>query len=102
MQIICNKCDAVIPAPEWKTIRDGDIEHTYFSCLSCGDAYHVGTTDGRLREDIVKYTKMASCLRTGKCSEQFHGRVQKLKEENVKRSRELAAAHPLAPLLLKE
>lgn len=102
MQIICNKCGAVIPAPEWKTIRDGDIEHTYFSCPSCGDAYHVGTTDGRLREDIVKYTKMASRLRTGKSSEQFHRRVQKLKEENVKRSRELAAAHPLAPLLLTE
>ena len=102
MEIICNKCGAVIPAPEWKTVRDGDIEHTYFLCPSCGDAYRISTTDGRLREDITKYTRMAARLKAGKCSEQFHRRVQKLKEENVKRSRELAAAHPLASLLLKE
>ena len=102
MEIICNKCGTVIPAPEWKTARDGDIEHTYFLCPSCGDAFPISTTDGRLREDIMKYSKMASRLKRGKCTEQFHRRVQKLKEENVKRSRELAAAHPLAPLLLKE
>ena len=102
MEIICDRCGAVIPDPEWKTARDGDIEHTYFLCPSCGETYRAGTTDGRLRGDIVKYTRMAARLKKGNCSEQFHRRAQKLKEENVKRSRELAEAHPLAPLLLKE
>ena len=99
MEIICDKCGAVIPQPEWKTIRDGDVEHTYFSCPDCGDIFRVSTTDGKLRRNIEKYMEMAARLKTGKCSEQFHKRVQKLKEENVKRSRELADAYPLAPLL---
>lgn len=102
MEIICDGCGAVIPDPEWKTIRDGDIEHTYFLCPSCGEAYRVSTTDGRLRGNIEKYTQMAVRLKKGGCSEQYHRRVQKLKEENVKRSRELADGHPLAPLLPAE
>ena len=32
MEIICDRCGAVIPDPEWKTARDGDIEYTYFLC----------------------------------------------------------------------
>lgn len=99
MEIICDKCGAVVPEPEWKTIRDGEIEHTYFLCPACGEPYRVGTTDGKLRRNIAKYTKMAARLKTGKCTEQFQKRVQKLKEENVRRSRELAAEHALAPLL---
>ncbi len=102
MEIICDKCGAVIPKPEWKTARDGEIEHTYFECPSCGEVYRSGTTDGKLRRSIARYMEMASRLKKGKCSEQYHRRVQKLKEENVKRSRELAEANPLAPLLLKE
>ena len=102
MEIICGRCGAVIPDPEWKTIRDGDIEHTCFLCPSCGEAYRVSTTDSKLRGNIEKYTQMAARLKKGKCSEQFHRRVQKLKEDNVRRSRELAEMHPLAPLLLKE
>ena len=102
MEIICDRCGAVIPSPEWKTIRDGDIEHTYFLCPSCGEAYRISTTDGRLRGNIAKYADMASRLRSGRQSEQYIKRVRKLKEDNVKRSRELAEAHPLAPLLFKE
>ncbi len=102
MEIICGRCGAVIPDPEWKTIRDGDIVHTFFLCPSCGEPYRVSTTDGKLRGNIGKYTQMAARLKKEKCSEQFHRRVQKLKEENVRRSRELAEMHPLAPLLMKE
>ena len=36
MGIICNVCNEVIPNPEWKTIRDGEIEHTHFECPDCG------------------------------------------------------------------
>lgn len=102
MEMICDKCGSVIPEPEWKTIRDGEIEHTYFLCPSCGEPYRISTTDSRLRRNIEKYTEMAARLKKGKCTEQFHRRVQKLKEENLKRSRELAAEHALASLLLKK
>ena len=71
MEIICGRCGAVIPDPEWKTIRDGDIEHTCFLCPSCGEAYRVSTTDGKLRGNIEKYTQMAARLKKGKCSEQL-------------------------------
>ena len=100
MEMICDKCGSVVPEPEWKTIRDGEIEHTYFLCPSCGEPYRISTTDSRLRRNIEKYTEMAARLKKGKCTEQFHRRVQKLKEENLKRSWELAAEHALAPLLL--
>ena len=51
---------------------------------------------------IEDYTKLAARIKKGHCTEQFHRRVQRLKEENVMRSRELAKLHPLAPLLLQE
>ena len=72
MEIICDQCGAVLPQPEWKTIRDGEFEHTYFVCDSCGAAYPFSVTDKRLKED------------------------------NVKRSRELKEQHPLPPLILSE
>ena len=100
MEIICDKCGSVVPEPEWKMVRDGEIEHTYFLCPSCGEPYRISTTDSRLRRNIEKYTETAARLKKGKCTEQYHRRVQKLKEENLIRSRELAAEHALAPLLL--
>ena len=101
MEIICDRCGAVVPHPEWKTARDGEIEHTYILCPSCGEPYRAGTTDGKLRRNIKKYSEMAARIKRGKCTEQFHRRAQKLKEENVKRSRELADAYPLAMLLIR-
>ena len=102
MEIICDKCGEVIPAPEWKTIRDGDIEHTYFTCSSCGALFPVCTTDGNLRRDIGKYKRMAAHIREGKYTESFHRHAQELKRQNITRSRELAQQYPLAPLLLQE
>ena len=94
MEMICNKCGAVIPKPELKTIRDGEIEHTYFLCPDCGEAYRVSTTDKHLRKRIEDYNRT--------CTKEFQKRVQKVKEDNVRRSRELAKTHPLAPLLQAE
>lgn len=102
MEITCDKCGSVIPDPEWETIRDGDIEHTFFICNSCGAIYPVSVTDGTLRRDIEEYKKMAQRLKEEQCSESFHRKVQELKEKNVKRSRELVALHPLASLFLDE
>ena len=83
MEIICDQCGAVLAQPEWKTIRDGEFEHTYFVCDSCGAAYPFSVKERQ-------------------CSESFQKRVQRLKEDNVKRSRELKEQHPLPPLLLSE
>ena len=55
MEIICNKCGAVIPKPDLKIVRDGEIEHTYFLCPDCGEAYRLSTTDKRLRKRIRDY-----------------------------------------------
>ena len=102
MEITCDKCGKMIPEPVWETVRDGDIEHTFFICNSCGAIYPVSVTDGPLRRNIEEYTKMAQRLKEEKCSESFQRQVQKLKKENVRRSRELAILHPLASLFLDE
>ena len=102
MEIICDKCGAVIPNPEWKVVRDGEIEHTYFVCEDCGAAYQFSVTDKKLREKIQKYKEMAQRLKEKKCSEAFQKRVQRLKEENVMRSRELKKQYPLPPLFSSE
>ena len=49
MEIICDQCGAVLAQPEWKTIRDGEFEHTYFVCDSCGAAYPFSVTDKKSR-----------------------------------------------------
>ena len=90
MEMICNKCGAVIPKPDLKTIRDGEIEHTYFLCPDCGEAYRVSTTDKHLRKRIEDYNRMSARVRKGNCTKEFQKRVQKVKEDNVRRSRELA------------
>ena len=102
MEIICDQCGAVLPQPEWKTIRDGEFEHTYFVCEACGAAYPFSVTDKKLRQNIQKYKEMAKRLKERQCSESFQKRVQRLKEDNVKRSREMKEQHPLPPLLLSE
>ena len=102
MEIICDKCGAVIQNPGWKVARDGEVEHTYFVCQDCGAAYQFSVTDKKLREKIQKYKEMAQRLKEKKCTEAFQKRVQRLKEENVKRSRELKKQHPLPPLFLSE
>ena len=90
MELICNKCGKVIPKPDLKTIRDGEIEHTYFLCPGCGEAYRVSTTDKHLRKRIGDYDRMSARLKCGNCKKEYEKRMQRLKKENVIRSRDLA------------
>ncbi|MDY6335040.1 MAG: hypothetical protein SPL56_09585 [Lachnospiraceae bacterium] len=101
MQIICDRCGAVVADPELSVVRHGDIEHTYFVCKECGAAYPVSVTDGQLRKSVEEYQNMARRIREHKCSREYHRRMQKVKEENVQRSRELLKAYPLADALEK-
>ncbi len=80
MEIICNKCGAVIRKPDLKTIRDGEIEHTYFLCPDCGEAYRVSTTDKHLRKLIGDYDRMSSRLKEGNCTKEYEKRVQIIKD----------------------
>ena len=102
MEIICDECGKSISDPQWKKIMSGDLEYTYFTCDECGAAHPVCTTDSALRKNIKKYRKMAARIRKGRSSEAYQKRVQKLKTENITRSRELSEQHPLASFLLHE
>lgn len=52
MQIICDKCKAEI-LPQQETIRNGEIEHTFFRCPECDAVYQVCATDEALRKNIA-------------------------------------------------
>ena len=97
MQIICDQCGAVIGSPTWQTLREGDIEYTYFICQECGSPYRICTTDSKLRKKIESYQKMAERLKTGTCTDAYRKRARKMKEDNVKRSRELTMQYPFPP-----
>ena len=98
MQIICDKCKAEIhPQPE--TLRDGEIDHTYFCCPKCGSAYPIAVTDAALRGDIARYNRMKAIIKARPQSRRFLRKTTELKEHNMKRCRELMEQYPLAPLL---
>ena len=98
MQIICDKCKVEIhPQPE--TLRDGEIEHSYFRCPKCGTAYPIAVTDAALRDDIARYNRMKEIIKAMPQSKRFLRKAAKLKEHNMKRCRELMEQYPLAPLL---
>ena len=98
MQIICDKCKAEIhPQPE--TLRDGEIEHTFFRCPKCGSTYPIAVTDTALRDDIVRYNRMKEIIKARPQSRRFLRKTAGLKEHNMKRCRELMEHYPLAPLL---
>ena len=102
MKIICDKCGESMSDPQWKKIRNGELEYTYFTCDECGAVHPVCTTDQNLRHNVLKYRKMAARIRKGRSTEAYQKRVQKLKTENITRSRELSMQYPLASFLLNE
>ena len=98
MQIICDKCKAEIhPQPE--TLRDGEIEHTFFRCPECGVVYPVCVTDEALRKDIAGYNRMRLLIQKQRCTEKFLRNAEALKQKNQKRTRELMEQYPSVPFL---
>ena len=98
MQIICEKCNAEIH-PQQETIRDGEIEHTFFRCPECGALYPVCATDEALRKNIASYNRMRLLIQKQRCTERFLRNAEILKQKNRKQTRELMEQYPLAPLL---
>lgn len=99
MQIKCDKCGAVHDTVEPKTVWDGDIEHTFFRCPDCGAVYPIAVTDTALRASITEYQHRRNHIRISPVTEKFLRDTEALKQENLKRCRELMELHPLALFL---
>ena len=100
MEIRCDRCGAAVAAIQPETVRDGEIEYTFFRCPDCGEAYPICATDAALRKSIAEYSRMRQTIRTKPVKEAFIRRAETQKKKNLKRTRELMEQHPLAPLLL--
>ena len=87
-KILCESCSAEFE-PLIEKRAEGDLEYLFFRCPSCGARYTVSVTDPPLREQIREYTELAEEGRQRRLTELQYLYLQKLKEDNVARSKEL-------------
>ena len=87
-RIKCESCNAEFE-PLIEKRAEGDLEYLFFRCPSCGARYTISVTDTTLREQIREYTELAEEGRQRRLTESQYLYLQKLKEENVARSKEL-------------
>ena len=87
-RIKCESCNAEFE-PLIEKRAEGDLEYLFFRCPSCGARYTISVTDTTLREQIREYTELAEEGRQRLLTESQYLYLQKLKEENVARSKEL-------------
>lgn len=102
MQIKCDKCGAVAETVMPETARDGDIEHIFFRCSDCGAVYFIAVTDEDLRKKLEEYSRRRQLIRIKPVTEQFIRVTEALKQENLKRCKELMEQYPLALFLQPE
>ena len=99
MEIKCDHCGAVAETIMPETAREGDIEHTFFRCSDCNAVYPISATDTALRNNIAEYSRRRQLIRVKPVTEQFLRETEALKQENLKRCKELMEQHPLALFL---
>ena len=99
MKINCDNCGAVAETVKPESVRDGDIEHTFFRCPDCKAIFPIGATDTALRASIAEYSRRRNLVRIKPVTEQFLRETEALKQENLKRCKELMEQHPLALFL---
>ena len=99
MEIKCDNCGAVAETVMPESVRDGDIEHTFFRCLECGTIYPIAAMDTILRTDIAEYSRRRQLIRVKPVTESFLRETETLKQANLKRCKELMEQHPLALFL---
>ena len=99
MEIKCDKCGAVAETVMPESVRDGDIEYTFFRCPECGMVYPVAATDAALRANIAEYDRRRQQIRMKPVTEAFLRETETLKQANLKRCKELMEQHPLALFL---
>lgn len=99
MEIKCDKCGFVAETIMPETARNGDIEHTFFRCPACGEVYPIAVADDSLRKSIAEYDRRRQLIRIKPVTEQFLRDTEALKQDNLKRCKELMEQHPLALFL---
>ena len=99
MQIKCDHCGAVAETIEPKTARAGELEYTFFRCSACKATYPIAVTDRKLWVNITEYQHRRNHIRISPVTEQFLRETEALKQENLKRCKELMELHPLALFL---
>ena len=71
MQIKCDKCASVTESVIPESVTDGDIEHYFFRCQSCGAVYPISATDTALRESIANFREMRKMIKTSVVTDDF-------------------------------
>ena len=90
----CESCECAF-VPKVETERDGEIESVFFRCPYCGERYLIAVTDEELRRHVGEYVQLFEINKAKRLPERTQRRLQKLKEKNVARSRELREMYPL-------
>lgn len=96
MEIKCDNCGAVAETIMPETVKDGDTEYTFFRCPDCGAVYPIAATDDALRKSIAEYDHRRQLIRIKSVTEKFLRDTEALKQDNLKRCKELMEQHPLA------
>ncbi len=99
MKIKCDKCGAVAETVTPETARNDDIEYTFFRCSDCGAVCPISATDTALRTNIAEYSRRRQQIRVKPVTEAFLRETEALKQENLKRCKELMEQYPLALFL---
>ena len=90
----CNNCGRNITV-KTRTKRQGDIEYKFFACRRCGAVYMISATDGKLREDIERYTKLVQEVESApEVNEEKTRQAAALLRANIERSRQIQEEHP--------
>ena len=117
LKIVCDGCGRNINQPKPKEKKIGALVYMYLKCRRCGAVYVSSVTDPALRKSIRDYGEAAATIaerqleltrmrkhkpnekelirEKEKALETLIRDADKLHRENVKRSHELKAQHPL-------
>ena len=90
----CDDCGCAFD-PQTETQSRDEIEWTFFRCPYCGKRHLVAVTDAALRKSVQGYIQLARMNKVKRLPERTQKRLQKMKEKNVRRSRELRKQYPL-------
>ena len=99
MEFLCDECSSLVDVTDQKTVRRDGIEARYFRCPSCGHVYTISVTDPALRAKVRELQKIMRRIQKGGVVDDYIRKAMRLKDENVKRCRELAVLYPPASLL---
>ena len=117
LKIVCDACGRNINQPRPKEKKIGALVYLYIKCRRCGAVYVCSVTDPALRKSIREYGEAAATIAERQLElerlkknrpddkelirekkeaiEAMAADAERLKRDNVRRSNELKARHPL-------